>query len=63
MARACIEGMDELVGIGAALLIAAAVLFLAMSGTLDPGTLRLDLLRAQSEATAAVSHAVALLPR
>ncbi len=55
-------GDEQLVGIGLSLITVAAVLFLALNGSIDSYALRIDLLRLQSQAGAFLSSVIALLP-
>lgn len=47
------SGDDGLVGIGLAFITVAVVMFLAVSGTLDPSLLRIDVARLQTDAVTA----------
>jgi hypothetical protein len=53
---------DQLVGIGISFITLAAVLFLAVNGSIDAYTLRLDALRLEGELVALLSQVAGLLP-
>jgi hypothetical protein len=53
---------DQLVGIGISFITVAAVLFLAVNGSIDAYALRLDALRLQGELASLLSQVAGLLP-
>ncbi len=53
----------ELVGIGISFIIAAAVVFLAVNGNIEPNVLRVDWLRFQATAMSSFNSFAVHLPR